>query len=462
MPSDPIDAAPEAQAAEAKAPEAAAEKRRLAPFAAYQLATEAFFFLPLFFLLTLGLSDRFGFLQGLGPAQALSEALACAALGWLFAGRPGIWRTLAQLAAGLIAAATLAWLLLAGAAAIPLAAAGFLCALRGRRLAYSAREAYFQPTVAAVGLLGYFLLPLFLRLQPSLEPYRGFLSGAGAAALGLFFFRVSRMNLQSAGRQKDGRPAPGVLWKNRLWALLLFGLVLLAGFMVPIGRFLGAGFRAAAAGLLRLYRWLLPAERQEPAPIAPGDPQAMPALPEATEPRRWLLVAEKIVEYAVWIALAVALLFLLYQGAKRLPRLLGRLKALLARLFGGGEREEAAAYRDERESLLELSDTPRLLAGRMKEWLGRRFRRKESWEALAGNRERVRYLYRQLLKRAEERGKRPSPSATPLEVGRELAAGVGLGIPSERLTEAYSSVRYGEGEPTDKQVEELAESVLRR
>jgi len=438
-------------------------KRKTAPAALLQLAAEAFFYLPVFFLVAFGLSGRLALLHDLGPAQGLAQALVSAFAGWLLAGRPGFWRSLGQFAACLAISIAAAYLLLAEPAAIRLlAAGGFLFALRGRRLAYTPREAYFQPAASAGGLFSYLLLPVFIRLQPALEPYRGLLSAAGIAALGMFFLRLSRMNLLNANQQRDSRAAASLVWRNRLWALVLFGLVLLAGFLRPIGLLLQAGARAVWQQLVRFYLWLLPDGSNTPAPAAPSEPQNFPVLPEAAKRHPWQVVLEKIVEYAVWIALAALLLYLLYRGARGLPGLLGRWKAILARLIGRGVPDEAASYRDEKESLLELAETPRLLAGRMRQWFGRRFRKRESWDSLADNRERVRYLYRLLLKRAAEQGSKPLPAATPLEIGRELAARTDLRMPAVALAERYSDVRYGEAKPSDEEVDELAKSVFIR
>ncbi|WP_058301514.1 DUF4129 domain-containing protein [Gorillibacterium timonense] len=438
-------------------------KRKQAPAALKQLGTEILLFLPVVFFLTYAFQERFLALNGLIPVQVVTLYAVCAFAGWIIAGRPGFWRSLVQIASMLGISAIMGWLLLSEPyAAGFLAFYGFLFSFRGRRLFYTNVHEYFQPLVAVVGLFGYFLLPLFVRFLPLLTADRAFLNAAGIVSLGIVFLQISRANLLYANQQREGGAWSSMLWKNRMWAFLLFGIAIVAGFITPISRVIREGARNVWEQLVHLYLWLLPDAPAELAPAPPAEPQQLPMLPESNPPHPFWAVFEKIVTYLALAALALALVYLLYLGGKKFPAALAKLKAWIARLFGGGSPEESTGYVDEKESLLELSETPRLLLTRVKDWFSRKLQRKESWSELTDNKEKMRFLYRLMLRQAEEGGYTAKPDMTPMEVGRELSGKTAGNVQAVKLTERYSAVRYGEVSPSIDEVNEIAQVIFEK
>jgi len=434
------------------------------PRIVFHLFSMALYFLPFLFLLYAILEDIVpGFRTGGGPWLFALQFPLYGLGGYLLAMRPGFWRsllhTLATLALAALLSAAFNGVTLAGWILLPV---GFALGIRCKFLLARGVTQGFQASFIVIGLIGYFLLPVLATLQPLLKPHIGGLNLIGIAALALFLFNLNKDQVQIASqRQGQGREGSAVSGKTRMWTAVLFGLVLLLGYFREIGSAIGQ----AAASVVRFFFYLLglllPSnEVDTPA----GEPAGQPMLPpmEETKPHPFLDLLTEVVKYLVFAAIAVGLLYLLYRLLRKLPRLISRIKQLLAGVLGGVDRSNQTGYVDKKESLLELRDTPRLFLSKARNWLKSRRSRERAWSELQDNAERVRYLFRTAMRQAVTGGFRYQRERTPLENGEALAARDNESPEAAlALARQYSAVRYGERIPQDAEVEDLAKRFLK-
>jgi hypothetical protein len=213
-------------------------------------------------------------------------------------------------------------------------------------------------------------------------------------------------------------------------------------------------FQAALRKLGEWIYWLLSlgtdGEPAEELGTQMGPPEM--GFGEQGEPAAFWVILETIAKWIAIILGIVAALYLLYRLCKL--AIIG-LKALYAwimeRLMAGESMSmRDQDYEDEVEKLADFSE----LAQQWRDRLRSMFEREpsERWDRLTNNLERIRYLYRQAIRRIILEGYRYEPSQTP----RELKAGVdrwkGQARLPEELVRYYEEARYGGKELSDQQI----------
>ncbi|CAI6086964.1 hypothetical protein [Cohnella sp. JJ-181] len=217
----------------------------------------------------------------------------------------------------------------------------------------------------------------------------------------------------------------------------------------------------------RFIRWLIAlAPAGEPAPESVPEPEAPPRPPIIPQQdqgpnRLWIWL-----EYAVYVALALLALAVVYFLARRYllnavwwRRISERVKAWYDKLLGGKRAGEAdLGYTEERESLLQGEKLLARLFSRRRP-KAKRALRLDEWSALPPE-ERVRSLYAAALADAVGEGYAHEESRTPTETIRAIeewqgkdeapkaradrpAAGGWLARKSGQLGELYGRARYG-------------------
>ncbi|MCZ8524103.1 MULTISPECIES: DUF4129 domain-containing protein [Paenibacillus] len=328
--------------------------------------------------------------------------------------------------------------------------AGWVLARRGSRLAAEPWGAVLPPPAFAAGLLVHLAASFVLQFVPSFAPYQPALLWGGLTALGIALFRLNQARLQEETLNRSGTPLlpSAVMGPNRLWtALLLSGVLLLA-----FGSALEAALRAVLLRLAGLLASLLPEAQDPPMPEAGPAPSASPpVLPSAEDPPGWLQWLEQALLYGAGALLALLAIYLLYRLARRLPQGIRHLLAWLAeRMNPAGRAGSTDGYEDEVVSLLRVPTDRHRSTG-----AGSRSR-EPRWKELRSGAERVRYLYRQWLRRQAAHGLQPAAHRTPAETVRAVsealdAAGRPAGPAAAELLRLYEKVRYGEQPVTDEE-----------
>ncbi|TDL47962.1 DUF4129 domain-containing protein [Paenibacillus dendritiformis] len=404
------------------------------------------------------------------------------------------------------------WLLLlfvagsaALAAAVPLQlpniavyAVGFIVFARGTSAV--ANRSAFGDTVhwnwAALGM--YFLVFALSFFRPELRALQPHLAAVGV----LFVFGTlwqmnwGQLNKANYSAEARGSVPAQVMRLNAYYVILFFlALVLIVAFTF------GSAMDTLMEWTRMLLAWLFSGS-ENVAVDEPPPPQAAPQMPlfgadANAEPSLFWKLLERLITVVFWVALAVgavaAAWFLLRFLMKKLfPQ---AWDALLRFLRKREAEPEAADYVDEQSSTFEWEKLRRRV---MKPWAqtARRWRR-ERYDDLKTNRERVRFLYRERLRQAIGQGYEPDPGRTPKEtmehlrqwdrergqggegvVGEAYTEG-GEGVVGEAYTEggegvlgeayteaaeselgdAYTEARYGKRDVPDETVNRLARQI---
>lgn len=153
--------------------------------------------------------------------------------------------------------------------------------------------------------------------------------------------------------------------------------------------------------------------------------------------------------------LAIGFLILLFISVRRLIRML---LALLAKSSKPGKNSsnKGAPFEDTREKLLDLSELPKLYAQSARDRLSGMFKRPPGWDDMPTSAEKLKYLYRTTLHKAEENGYRHRRSYTAREATRIAAQSwKALGPEARTLADAYDALRYGAHDPDPEKLEAL-------
>ncbi len=151
--------------------------------------------------------------------------------------------------------------------------------------------------------------------------------------------------------------------------------------------------------------------------------------------------------------LAVILLILLYKLVRRLIPLIIKAFAKAETSSGSGE---TALFEDTREKLLDLSVLPKLYAERAKDRISGLFKRTPGWDDMPTPAEKLKYLYRKVLQKAENCGYTHRKSYTAEEATRIAAQSwKEFAKDAKTLADAYSALRYGNHAPDSDTLEQL-------
>lgn len=300
------------------------------------------------------------------------------------------------------------------------------------------------PLIPFVGVLLYFALYVFTYFLLELAPLRDWLNPAAGAYLILEAYFLSGQGVSQAanGKQGQGRAARPL---KRGSLILTTGFVAVMAAVLNWGALrdgVGNGLRWLLQRFLDFLHWignLFYHDSSGAEDWSPGyDPFENPgaqAPPEAANPfwdKVWEIAATVFV-----VIFALALLAVLVYAIYRLVKfLIPVIKRYLSWYQG-----EGVEFQDEEQDLFSWDDV-RKEAGERMQRFAKRFARRERWGDYGDERQRLRYLYRQVLRRSDdpERRSRQTPlqlaASDPLPGKGEAVAG---------LAEAYNAARYSAG-----------------
>lgn len=261
---------------------------------------------------------------------------------------------------------------------------------------------------------------------------------------------------RDADKKTVGYPK-GMQTRNLMLVTAFVVVVLAVSNFSPILTFLGAAAKGLISGVAGLFRWFsslfdgLDADGTEDA--VPAEAESI--FDEVSSSGESLL--GQIIFYVVVVACLLAIAILLIMWLKRSSgRFLRGLRALLDRLRSVFESEEEEYYSEEVEDLLASKRLLDVMKGRVLRNIKKLSQRPEHIDDMPDNRMKVRFAYKELLKKGRER----SPSAlckTPYEFYENELGG---DHEIEEFIRCYNDARYSEGDIPDSAVA-LARSALR-
>ena len=369
------------------------------------------------------------------------------AVGWLLGRR----NAALQIACAIVPAAALALLpVWAGGPAYtvyPMMALGAALSLWTERLTVTSAA---KPLKAGVAIAP--LVTLLIGAFAMLFAADGRQDAAGMItfliALGIIWFAITavvmnRLSLRAAARSSAGVSA-GVRRAGFAGSVVFILATVLLACVGPIVQFLGDAFRKLAQWAFQLF--LLIGSLFPQGEGGQGGAQQNPEdmLPKAEGEQS--LLSQIITYVIIGLILLVIVGAIVYGLSKLLPKLWTKLRDRLKGVFSSWHEDEG--YRDRTESLLSLRQALTGAGDRFRKF-ARRFRRRPRIGDFPTNAGRARFLFREYLLGLMERGHEPPPGATANEIAR----------PAPALASAYNLARYAEREPTDRQIEQAAESL---
>ncbi|WP_042161793.1 DUF4129 domain-containing protein [Paenibacillus gorillae] len=318
---------------------------------------------------------------------------------------------------------------------------------RGISQMMSSWSRLFPNTVMIFCIFAFVVIQPFKGMLHSITPYGSALTVCGVAAVILFFFLTNeRLISDEAGNEFRSRTAAGFRRQNRWMTALVVLVLIVFSLFRQLQQLLESAFRAIGDAIMR---WLnRPTEPVEPSTEPP--PALDPGMQmEPTEPSAFILLLEAILRIAGTILSIILIGAVLFFIGRALYRLLRQtLDRLLAHT--NESREAEGGYVDEVESIMSSSKWGRGRKGKADKEPG--------WSELRTGADRIRYLYRRLIKGQIEQGYAYQPHLTPQETAADLLSWQKRQRATDEeqsLVRAYEEVRYGEREMDAQSAEQL-------
>ncbi|KRE92748.1 hypothetical protein ASG89_33060 [Paenibacillus sp. Soil766] len=345
------------------------------------------------------------------------------------------------------------------------AAISALLVYRGIRYTKDGRFSLYPPGVFVISGVMYFIgVPIMTRVE-LMHPYKIALNGLGFATLILFFFITNRSQLLVATLAGNHRAAASSLSQtvkrsSRIWLIGFIGVIAAVAYFQQVKQALMRLLHGILAWLLGLMSSEEPPAVPEASPSAPP-PMVLPPV-EPHEPGWFGILMQylvQIVGYVLIIALILGCLYLILM--KLAPALLSFIRRFWKRSLRREQGDTSDdGYTDEKEALLDWRELPNLWWRKASSKLWPSSARGLSWSQLPNNQERIRYLYRVLIRQASKSGYTFKRTLTPNETGWELTNQTQLAEGSvHALTTAYNRVRYGRETVTDEELAQVLQSL---
>ncbi len=321
----------------------------------------------------------------------------------------------------------------------------------------------FPRAYCFVSLLVYFLAYFLYGRIVVLRPYQSAILYAGLIAVPTHLHWINSDVLKKISREelKDSSSLPSVKRNNRIiTAVTLVAGLFLAGYHTLKDTVLNA-VKAVTFFLLGILWRIMSLLDTGNRGGEPGGERQTPQLPPAG-PAKSSPFWDQVVRIIGYVLAAVLLTGFLVFLVRTLIRLFRRFTRWIRHwLAEGGWQGETLGYRDEKESLMDWQAVRRNYADSIRDRMGRLFRREPGWGQLAGNRQRIRYLYRHLVQKSIRNGYGFHASRTPDETIRDLA---GNGMLEQDLQPSlkrlYGTARYGNGTISDDEVHALKKDLM--
>lgn len=259
---------------------------------------------------------------------------------------------------------------------------------------------------------------------------------------------INRRNLADDQRAREGASTAisrGLALQNNVLLVILLVLGALLSCMpwlLTAGRYLLKAVGFVVGLLVNLILSLVPPLSESEGNVPGGEP---PPLAYTDVSPFWESFS-KILANIFFVIIIIVFVFLLILAIRKGIQLLSAvLRNMLEQkgMLSDGE----DTFEDTRESIVNLRDLPRKYFDSLKKRLSE-LRRGKRWGELTES-ERVRYLYRHSLKRAERSGYRHKESYTPHEALGEASQELPQIQPvQDDLAATYDLVRYAEREPS--------------
>lgn len=339
-----------------------------------------------------------------------------------------------------------------------LALVGLALGYRGQRVSKRLWQEVFPTQAFYTGLISYMIVPVFFLHNHEWKSYEGWYNLMGITALGVYFFYENHYQLMSAAHVKSSGGVQASVRRFNRWLIagLLAAIVFISHFR-QIEHWI-------QHRLWLLFDWLISrVPKKEGLPkrmVQQNQPEQSDPVLSKKEHRFDMSWLNTVFTYVAVVVLSIIGLILLYLFIfKVIPFLVQQIKRLmrmLAERRGKLEGDEEG-YIDEKEKLNTVAGS---ITDGLKQMLRRIGKREPSWKEMGNNRERARFLYRSMLKKAVQQGYEFNASLTPTETSGELKGkDYAKNAPLASLNAVYNQARYAESEPDEEQLQQLRKQL---
>lgn len=346
---------------------------------------------------------------------------------------------------------------------------GLLIAISGWRGVFVSEQPLinsFSKIYCLLSLALYFAFYYLYGKIIAIQDFQQYLLIAGLITIPTVFLLTNSELINEASREelKDSTSMPVVRKNNRILIVITIVISLvIAGFQTIKDAFLYT-VKAIVRFIMYVIQKLMELRQStgggQEGPSGDGAPELPPA--EARPPSPFW---DAVVQIIGTIFLIALLLFAIYFFTKQLIKLWRFIIAQIKRLmeaghWSGGTSDE---YDDEKESLLDWQSIRQNYADSLRKWWEGIRSSEPKWNQLRDNRQRVRFLYRQMIFHAIDSGFRFSSYRTPKETIQEMTNLGSLEQETAVLMEnLYGKARYGDELIQDAQVDKLRNDILNK
>jgi hypothetical protein len=349
---------------------------------------------------------------------------------------------------------------------LPLGVAGFVCTFIG--LTATSRDRMFRIYWTGIGI--YFVCTIVFHRIPALESSVTLLTWCGSLCLVLTLLISNRNYLRYSSLSQANEALPkGIEQNNRIFVIIIgiVAAVLAAGVGKAIGSLVWGILRSFFSFINRLFTG-----SSEPPPPPVDTPQGGPQLPPIGDQKPGLLSA--ILDVALYTISAVLAVVAIYYAIRWLYRNAGgklrkAMDAVLSMLRREHSPKSNSSYLDEEKSVFTWEQTVQGLKDFWSTRLPSRHR-KDRWDQMNSEQERVRWLYRRWLSTKRDHGYELKSYLTPKETESDVLKWAehnkitrkgdeATSTASDHLVKVYDQVRYGEEDPSASDTAVLKERL---
>ncbi len=346
---------------------------------------------------------------------------------------------------------------------------GLLITVSGGRGVFAAERpliSSFPKLYCYSSLVLYFIFYYMYGKIVAAQSFQHYLLIAGLITIPTIFLLTNSELINEASREelKDSTSMPMVRKNNRI----LITITIVIGLIIAGFDKIKDGFLYVLKVIARFIMYVLQKlmELRQSTGGGQGGPSGDGALelPPA-EARPSSPFWDAVVQIIGTIFLIALLLFAIYFFTKQLIKLWRFIIAQIKKLMESGRWSGGPSdgYDDEKESLLDWKSIRQNYADSLRNWWEGIRSSEPKWSQLTDNRQRVRFLYRQLILQAIDSGFRFSSYRTPKETIHELVDLDKLNQDTAALMEnLYGEARYGEDPIKDAQVDKLRNDILNK
>lgn len=307
----------------------------------------------------------------------------------------------------------------------------------------------------------YFTAYFVYRFSDSLNLYLDVITWSCFLLVVITLFLSNSGSLKSSTLSKQKRPfvTGSIKGKNRVYIVVILSIIAIITNFKVLQHLLYTAISAVISAIISFFSIFENDEQIENTP--PASEGSMPPPLEGGEPSALAVLMEKIAEVGFYILAVVGGIIFIFFASKKVRHLfrLGYkwFMNYLNQLFHirKSDHEENSQYVDEKESLLDLKKWGQGTKNQAKELFSTLFNRQPKWDELS-DREKVRYVYRQLVKEQVNRGLPFKISDTPSKTIKDMSERRGNQQKELRtFIDTYGKARYGNDDLNSQDLEEV-------